>query len=306
MTAEHDAEARVDERTDDFTEMAAESEAADRVDTSVQSDGTQPNPQNPADEVIPGDPDAEGQAESESDDHVGGAANRTRSKSFRVRAGVLIGVLVALLGFAIAVQVRSNSSSDSLSSAREEDLIRILDDQNTQAARLRQQIADLQRTVTQLQAGGDRNSVALQQAEQQLAALGVLLGTLPATGPGVVVTVTDPARKLQPEDLLDVVQELRGAGAEAIQFGGVRVGVSTSFTGAPGGVQIDNTAEQPPYVVRAIGDPKTLDTALNIPGGVAATARAAGGDAAVAEMQRVTITALRQLPNPKFASPSGR
>ena len=61
-----------------------------------------------------------------------------------MRAGVLIGVLVALLGFAIAVQVRSNSSSDSLSGAREEDLIRILDDQNLQAARLRQQIADLQ------------------------------------------------------------------------------------------------------------------------------------------------------------------
>ena len=275
MTAEHDAETRVDEQSDDLGEIAAESEAADR-------------------------------AKSESEDQAGGAANRSRGGSFRVRAGILIGVLVALLGFAIAVQVRSNSSSDSLSSAREEDLIRILDDQNTQAARLRQQIADLQRTVTELQAGGDRNSVALQQAEQQLAALGVLLGTLPATGPGVVVTVTDPAHKLHPEDLLDIVQELRGAGAEAIQFGGVRVGVSTSFTSAPSGVQVDDTVQQPPYVVRAIGDPKTLDTALNIPGGVAATARAAGGNAAVAEMQRVTITALRQLPNPKYASPSGR
>ena len=287
MTAEHDAETRVGERTDDLG-------------------GIRPDPENPADEVVEGDPDAEDHAETESDDRDGGGASRTRNTSFRVRAGVLIGVLVALLGFAIAVQVRSNSSSDSLSSAREEDLIRILDDQNTQAARLRQQIADLQLTVTQLQAGGDRNSVALQQAEQQLAALGVLLGTLPATGPGVVVTVTDPARKLQPEDLLDIVQELRGAGAEAIQFGGVRVGGSTSFTAAPSGVQVDDTVEQPPYVVRAIGDPKTLDTALNIPGGVAATARAAGGDAAVAEMQRVTITALRQLPNPKYASPSGR
>jgi uncharacterized protein YlxW (UPF0749 family) len=306
MTAEHDAETRVDEQTDDLEEIAAGSEAADRADTCVHSDETQPNTEGPVDEVIEGDSDADDHVESTSDDHAGGPANRTRSRSFRVRAGVLIGVLVALLGFAIAVQVRSNSSSDSLSGAREEDLIRILDDQNLQAARLRQQIADLQLTVSQLQAGGDRNSVALQQAEQQLAALGVLLGTLPATGPGVVVTVTDPARKLQPEDLLDIVQELRGAGAEAIQFGGVRVGVSTSFTAAPSGVQVDDTVEQPPYVVRAIGDPKTLDTALNIPGGVAATARAAGGDAAVAEMQRVTITALRQLPNPKYASPSGR
>ena len=306
MTAEHDAETRVDAQTDDLEEIAAGSETADGVDTSVHSDETQPNTEGPVEEVIEGDPDAEDHAETASDDDAGGTADRARGSSFRVRAGVLIGVLVALLGFAIAVQVRSNSSSDSLSGAREEDLIRILDDQNLQAARLRQQIADLQLTVGQLQAGGDRNSVALQQAEQQLAALGVLLGTLPATGPGVVVTVTDPARKLQPEDLLDIVQELRGAGAEAIQFGGVRVGVSTSFTAAPSGVQVDDTVEQPPYVVRALGDPKTLDTALNIPGGVAATARAAGGDAAVAEMQRVTITALRQLPNPKYASPSGR
>ena len=330
MTAEHDAETRVEDRTDNLGEIAAESEAADRAETEPQpaaedpTDKTQPQPEaedptdkiaetepgpsadGPTDKTIEPDPDAGDQARSGSHDQVGGAASRARNRSFRVRAGVLIGVLVALLGFAIAVQVRSNSSSDNLSSAREEDLIRILDDQNVQAARLRQQIADLQRTVTQLQAGGDRNSVALQQAEQQLAALGVLLGTLPATGPGVVVTVTDPAGKLQPEDLLDIVQELRGAGAEAIQFGGVRVGVSTSFTAAPNGVQVDDTVEQPPYVVRAIGDPKTLDTALNIPGGVAATARAAGGDAEVAEMPRVTITALRQLPNPKYASPSGR
>jgi uncharacterized protein YlxW (UPF0749 family) len=341
MTAEHDAETRVEERTDNLGEIAAQSEAADRAGTEPQpedptdktepqpeaedpTDKTQPQPvaenptdkiaetepepsaDDPADKIIEPDGDAEDQAKTGSDDQVDGAASRARNRSFRVRAGVLIGVLVALLGFAIAVQVRSNSSSDNLSSAREEDLIRILDDQNVQATRLRQQIADLQRTVTQLQAGGDRNSVALQQAQQQLAALGVLLGTLPATGPGVVVTVTDPARKLQPEDLLDIVQELRGAGAEAIQFGGVRVGVSTSFTAAPDGVQVDDTVEQPPYVVRAIGDPKTLDTALNIPGGVAATARAAGGDAEVAEMPRVTITALRQLPNPKYASPSGR
>ena len=328
MTAEHDAETRVEDRTDNLGEIAAESEAADRAGTAPQPEDptdktehqpeaedptdkiaeteTEPSADDPADKIIEPDGDDEGQAKSGSADQVDGAASRARNRSFRVQAGVLIGVLVALLGFAIAVQVRSNSSSDNLSSAREEDLIRILDDQNVQATRLRQQIADLQRTVTQLQAGGDRNSVALQQAEQQLAALGVLLGTLPATGPGVVVTVTDPARKLQPEDLLDIVQELRGAGAEAIQFGGVRVGVSTSFTAAPNGVQVDDTVEQAPYVVRAIGDPKTLDTALNIPGGVAATARAAGGDAAVAEMPRVTITALRQLPNPKYASPSGR
>jgi len=53
-----------------------------------------------------------------------------------------------------------------------------------------------------------------------------------------------------------------------------------------------------------IGDAKTLDTALNIPGGVAAVTRAAGGDLAVAEQAGVTISVVRSLPAPKYASPA--
>ena len=222
------------------------------------------------------------------------------------RAGALIGVLTAVLGFAIAVQVRSNSSSDSLQNAREDDLIRILDDQNARADRLNQQIADLQNTLDELRRSGNSDLVAQEQAQRELQSLQVLLGTVPATGPGVAVTVSDPQRKLKAEDLLDVIEELRGAGAEAMQFGPVRVTTSTSFSDAADGVHLDGQAVAPPYQVLAIGDPKTLDTALNIPGGVAATARNAGGDAKTDELQRIDIRALSTLHNPKYAAPTGR
>ncbi|MEP6599721.1 MAG: DUF881 domain-containing protein, partial [Actinomycetota bacterium] len=228
------------------------------------------------------------------------------SAAARYRAGIAIGLLTALLGFGIAVQVRTNSSSDSLSGAREDDLIHILDDQNSAAERLRQRIAELQTTLQQLQASGSRDTVARQQAEQEVQALTVLLGTVPATGPGVRVTITDPQRKLTAEDLLDVLEELRGAGAEAIQFGSVRVSTSTSFGVVDGMIAVDGQPQRAPYVVLAIGDPKTLDTALNIPGGVAATVRAAGGNAQVAEQGRVDITATRAATKPHFASPSPR
>jgi uncharacterized protein YlxW (UPF0749 family) len=222
------------------------------------------------------------------------------------RAGALIGVLLALLGFGIAVQVRSNSSSDSLAGAREDDLIRILDDQDSREDRLRQQITALQMTEQQLQASGDRDSVALQQAQQQAQALGILLGTVAATGPGVTITITDPKRGLKAEDLLDVVEELRGAGAEAIQFGPVRVSTSTAFLDRNGRVEVDGKPLDAPYTVLAIGDAQTLDTALQIPGGVAATARAAGGDAVVQQQSTITISVIRSLPDSKYATPSGR
>jgi uncharacterized protein YlxW (UPF0749 family) len=219
-------------------------------------------------------------------------------------AYALIGALTLLLGFAIAVQVRAHSSRDALSGLREEDLIGILDNQNSRADRLRQQIADLQQSLRQLQNSGDRSAAARRQALEQYRALGVLLGTLPASGPGVSVTVTDPAGRLTGEDLLDVVEELRGAGAEAIQFGSVRVTTSTYFEGSGGSVDVDGTEMSAPYRVTAIGDPKTLDTALNIPGGVAAAVRAAGGELSVREMSTVRVAVTRSLPEPRYAKPS--
>ncbi|HSY15335.1 MAG TPA: DUF881 domain-containing protein [Jatrophihabitantaceae bacterium] len=223
-----------------------------------------------------------------------------------LRASALIGVLVLLLGFAIAIQVRTNSSGDALSNASETDLISILDDQDSRADRLRQQIAALQTTEQQLQASGSRDTVALQQAQQQAQALGVLLGTLPATGPGISMTITDPKHALKAADLLDVVEELRGAGAEAIQFGPIRVSTSSAFTDSTAGVQLDGQVVAPPYTVLAIGDGQTLQTAMEIPGGVAATARAAGGNADVQTQPTVDIGVVRSVPNPRYAKPAGR
>ena len=219
-------------------------------------------------------------------------------------SAALIGVLTLLLGFAIAVQVRANSSGDALSGLREADLIGILDNQTDRADRLRQQIDDLRENLNQLKNAGDRSAAARKQAVAQSRALGILLGTLPATGPGVSVTVTDPEGKLTGEDLLDVVEELRGAGAEAIQFGSVRVTTSTSFVGSGGTVDVDGTQLTAPYRITAIGDSKTLDTALNIPGGVAATVRAAGGELSVQELRKVRVTVTRSVPKPKYAKPS--
>lgn len=219
------------------------------------------------------------------------------------RAGALIGILTALLGFAIAVQVRANSGGDSLANLRASDLIGILDNQNARSERLRKQISQLRATLRQLQGSGNKAAAARRQAEQEAEALGVLLGTVPASGPGVVVRITDRQHKLRAEDLLDVVEELRGAGAEAIQFGSVRVSTTTAFTDVGDAVAVDGTALAPPYQVLAIGEAKTLDTALNIPGGVAAVVRADGGKLTVSERAKVAIKVTRKLPVPVHATP---
>lgn len=222
----------------------------------------------------------------------------------RLVPAVLIGALVAILGFGIAVQVHANSGNDNLSSLRESDLINILDDQNARADRLRQQIAELEQTLRSLQGSGDRSAAARAQAQAEAQALGILLGTLPATGPGVLVTISDPRHALTAEELLDVVAELRGAGAEAIDFGGVRVSTNSAFSTDGGQLTLDGAPLTPPYRVLAIGDAMTLDTALNIPGGVAATIRTEGGNLVVAERPAIAITTVRGLPKDRYATPA--
>jgi len=221
-------------------------------------------------------------------------------------ATLLIGALLAILGFALAVQFHSNSQTDSLAGAREEDLVRILDDQNSRIDRLQSQINDLQAAKERLADSGNNNAAARQEAQRQADALAVLTGTVPAHGPGVRVVVSDPAGALKAEDLLDIIQELRGAGAEVIQFGSVRIVTSSSFTDSAAGVRLDGTLLKPPYTVLAIGDPKTLDTALNITGGVVNTVRAAGGDVSIEQDDVLSITAVRTLPTPEFASPTSK
>lgn len=229
--------------------------------------------------------------------------HEARAPHHRV-ASALIGALLALLGFALAIQLRTSGQDDELSGARQDDLVRILEDQNNQEQRLREQIDDLQGAAQRLTSGADPTAAAA-EASERADALGVLTGTLPAHGPGVQATVSDPLNALHAEDLLDLIAELRGAGAEAIQINQVRVGVDTALSDAPdGAVLVDGQRLARPFSVLAIGDPKTLDTALNIPGGVAATVHDSGGLLQVTQSQDLHVDAVRELPAPSYASPA--
>ncbi len=216
----------------------------------------------------------------------------------------VVAVLCALLGFAVVLQVQRTAAGDNLETARPDDLVQILDGLQRREDDLNAEIADLQATLAKLQRSGASSEEALAEAQRQAAALGVLTGTAPATGPGVTITIADPDGRVPPEVLLDALQELRNAGAEAFQVGNVRIGVDSAFTGTSGAITLDGVAlTPPPYKITAIGDPPTLAAALAIPGGVFDNVRRAGGTMDVSQSDKVVIDALRQPQTPQFARP---
>jgi len=232
---------------------------------------------------------------------TGWAALRSAMRPRVTRAQVLAGVLCAALGFAVVVQVRMANDSD-LSRLSQDDLVRLLDETSTRAEALQQAAVELERERDDLLSGSDSRQAALDAARRNAAMQGILSGRLPAEGPGVRIALSDPDRQVRPVTMLNMLEELRNAGAEAIQVQDLRVTASSAFTGAPGAIQLDGVTLEPPYVWQVIGDPATIATALEIPGGALAYVRNDGGTGRVDQVEKVSVTALREVPDPQYAT----
>jgi uncharacterized protein YlxW (UPF0749 family) len=199
---------------------------------------------------------------------------------------MLAAVAAAVVGFLLISQVRAQVGfTRRLETESEEDLTRILARLNDESVSLRDELGTLQLQLQTLGTSAERDEIARTGAARQIEELEVLAGVVPAHGPGIAVRIDDPARQLDVALLLDLVQELRDAGAEAIAVGGSRIGMASAFGGRPGGLTVDGTAVDAPYHVVAIGDPATLEGGLTIPGGAIDTLNS---------LTRVTVTVARQ------------
>ncbi len=104
--------------------------------------------------------------------------------------------------------------------------------------------------------------------------------------------------------MLDTIQELRGAGAEAMQFNGqARVVAETSFEDGIGGIYVDDLLLEPPYVIDVIGNPSALSGGLTFALGPISQLEGDGAEVDVIELQAVDIESVRPEPRADVAEP---
>ncbi|MGW0737537.1 DUF881 domain-containing protein [Streptomyces sp. NPDC002851] len=222
------------------------------------------------------------------------------------RAQLIVAVLLFVLGLGLAIQVRSNSESSALRGARQEDLVRILDELDDRTQRLEDERRRLDDQRTELENSSDQAEEARKQTLEKERQLGVLAGTVAARGPGISMTITDSKGTVEADMLLDAVQELRAAGAEAIQINDARVVAESYFEDGAGGVRVDGRKLRSPYVFKIIGKPQDLEPALNIPGGVVQTLEKEQAMVAVVRGERIVVDALRRANRPDYARSSSQ
>lgn len=250
----------------------------------------------------PGPPDATGYG----DELPGRDYHESSLWRWRGPASLIGGGLFAVLGVLLVSGALAFGSDDALANARPADLVTILDSLETENDRLQAEQRRLQAELDTLRAG--TSAEALARAQERLEALEVLAGTTAVRGPGIRLVIRDPDGVIDAGDLLNAVQELRDAGAESIEVSQRRVVVDTWFAdpgeGGEPGILVSGDLRGSPYVILAIGDPQTLATAMQIPGGLADTVRTAGARFEIEVRDSVDITSTVPLAAPDYAEPA--
>ena len=201
----------------------------------------------------------------------------------RVVAAITLGIVCFVLTIAIFVQIKTtNNSNSTVAQTMEENDLR------DQVLRMKEKYdniyAELQnatKKLEQVRENATKDDSEAKAKQEELRLNNMLLCQSDMTGEGVIITLKDGTTNnsdvlssltatdviVHNSDLLQIVNDLKNAGAEAITINGERIVQTSSITCEGIIIKINNKKLGSPYVIKAIGSAATLETSLSIPDG---------------------------------------
>lgn len=192
-------------------------------------------------------------------------------------------VLFLLLGLLFTLEARVLSKGVKYVGAENlAELSRQVDTERAAVEQLRQSKLLEKEKLTLLESPSEDNyDELLNTLKTQKSRYEKILSYTDVEGPGVIVIIDDSDRELfqgengnnvlvHDADLNVILDELRMAGAEALSINGRRIIYGRSEVVCVGPtVTVDNEQMGAPYIIKAIGNRKHLEAAINAPGGYA-------------------------------------
>ncbi len=203
-----------------------------------------------------------------------------------------ISMVAVFVGLMIAMQFRTNSSVEQ---AVPIDRVQELTIEKKQVERdlnqLKEESVDLQ---IKLAEAGKSHTAATGALESELFKNKLYGGLVPVEGQGVEVLLDNQEGSfyhIKDDDLLKVLNDLRGAGAEAIAVNDQRILATSEVRLAGSHINVNLTRLSPPYKVVAIGPSGTLKSSLEIRGGLTEYLSDLGVSVTVQSKDRVLVPA---------------
>lgn len=225
----------------------------------------------------------------------------------KIYISILLGVTCLLLTTGIFIQAKTVSSDTTkigrtkMENELRDSVLRTKEKYDNTYKELEESEKELD-SLRENAASTDGNSSSLSAILEQYNSL---LGHTELAGPGIVITLKDSDSdvvKLNPSnyiihdgDLIEVINALKNAGAEAISVNGQRVVSLTAITCVGNVIKINGQKVGSPFVISSIGSTERLYGALTMPGGYLEILQYDGVKVSVERVDKNTIVV------PKFS-----
>lgn len=209
--------------------------------------------------------------------------------------------IAIVIGFLITIQLKSNLSSQGIITIQ-----RLLDMENdvknveVEKNNLEKSLAEIKEKLNEYETNISDSGSIYSSMKNELNKMRDYAGLEKVEGPGIIITLNDSIEShensehtelylIHDIDVLEIVNELRAAGAEAIAINDERViGTSNIRCGGPT-INIDGNRYATPFIIKAIGDPKTLEASALAPDGYLDWMEYNGKSIEVEKVEHLTI-----------------
>ena len=184
---------------------------------------------------------------------------------------IYLAVTFILLGLMISMQIQTQDRlASDLSMQSTSDLSIMLKNLTDKRWQLTEEIEEAENNLATYQSAYQDDSALLNRVDGELERLQLINGTREATGSGIQINVDG---NMLASDLVLVVNELWGAGAEAVSVNGHRISINSGISYqeilAETYLTVDGQLLQNPIAVTAIGNGEILEKSITMPGGIA-------------------------------------
>ncbi len=177
-------------------------------------------------------------------------------------------------------------------------------------------IAELENKIKQYEKGGLENNAYAENLYNDAMKYRTLAGYLDLEGPGVILEINDPPVDIQFGEeystsitneldlILQIISVLNAADAEAISINDQRYTAFTEIVNAGNHIEINGVSTSAPIIIKAIGNPSILESALAIKRGIVWQLRNYDYIVHLTQDQKVVIPKYRKIKEFIYAKPA--
>jgi len=214
-------------------------------------------------------------------------------------AQISIAVVCLILGIMLAVQFRTTAAIQATQTdGRIEELTHKLQTVTSERDALAEEVLTLRSKLSNFR----QTDQALADLQQEVIEANMAAGLIAVEGPGIILTVDDSplyyqvgenanAYIVHDYDLLNIVNELKSSGAEAISVNGKRIIAMSEIRCAGPTIIVNADRIAPPFEIRVIGNPDILESGLLMPGGRLEQLKVLGMPVQIQKLEKVEIPA---------------